>query len=86
MATNTPFSEKCELLHNFYIAFLSDDEYSDFIAINDVGFPCAYLSVMGYVDITPVGVLAVNETWNALCEMLEIDPHAEYASIGEMMA
>jgi hypothetical protein len=86
MATNTLFSERCELLHDFYMANLNNDEYSEFIQINDVGFPIAYLAVMGYADPTPVGVLAVNETWNSLCEMLEIDPLAEYAGIEEMMA
>lgn len=85
MATNTPFGEKCELLQEFYLGYCNDDEWQDFFEVNDVGIPAAYLSMLGMVELTPAGVLAVNESWESLCIALKIDPHLEYTSVDEMM-
>lgn len=82
---STPFSKKCEILNDFYMDNSGTEEYDDFISMNDLGFPAAVLVMNGGAILTEVGDSFVNQTWIALCELLEVDHMGEYSSIDEMM-
>jgi hypothetical protein len=82
---NTPFSKKCELLNEFYLNYSHDDEFADFIDMNDLGIPAAVLVVNGGAILTDVGESFVEETWQALCEVLEVDHYGEYTSLDELI-
>lgn len=81
----TPFSNKCEILNDFYMDYSGSDEYGEFIELNDLGIPAAVLSFSGAAILTDIGIKHVEDTWIALCELLEIDYHGEYESLSHMM-
>ena len=81
---NTPFSKKCEILHDFYMEHSGSDEYEEFISLNDLGFPAAVLVMNGGAVLLDEGERFVEETWQALCEELEIDHHGEYKSLDDL--
>lgn len=81
---STPFSNRVRLLADFYMEYSGTDEWSDFFAIQDLGIPAAVLLENGAVDLTDTGILFVNESWNALCDALDIDRDGSYEDIEEM--
>jgi len=81
----TPFSKKCEIMHDFYMDYSGSEEYADFIELNDLGFPAAVLMFMEAATLTDTGINFVESTWEAMCEMLEIDYLGDYSSLYEMM-
>lgn len=80
----TSFSKKCEILNDFYMEYSGSDEYDEFISINDLGFPAAVLVMNGSANLTDIGINFVNDTWKAMCEVLEVDHMGEYNSLTEM--
>ena len=81
--SKTPFSKKCEILHDFYLDYAY--EYKDFIQVNDIGIPLALLVTQGCALPTPSGVDYVDASYIALCTMLDVDPDAEWNNLEEMM-
>lgn len=81
----TPFSNKCQILRDFYFTNSSDEYWSDFISMHDLGFPAAVLVVNGGATLTDVGISFVEETWQALCDELGLDYHGEYNDLSEML-
>lgn len=82
---NTPFSKKCEILNDFYLEYSGSDEFENFIALNDLGFPAAVLVMNGSVILTDVGQNFIEETWQMLCEELEVDHYGEYESLEDLL-
>lgn len=81
----TPFSNRCEILYDFYMDYSGSEDYSDFIALNDLGFPAAVLTVTGAASLTDIGVKHVNDTWTSLCELLGVDSYGEYENLDYLM-
>ena len=75
---STPFSKKCEILHDFYISNAADEYWHDLITMQDLGFPAAVLVVNGGATLTDIGKSFVEETWQALCNELGVDHHGNY--------
>lgn len=83
--TNTPFSNKCEILHDFYMDYSGSDEYDELIDLNDLGFPAAVLFHINAATLNDLGTKYVNDTWDALCEFLEVDSYGEYETLNHLM-
>ena len=81
----TLFSNKVEILHDFYMNYSSSNEYVDFMKIQDLGLPAAVLSFNGSANLTDIGIKYVEETWIALCELFEVDHHGEYDDYDSFM-
>ena len=79
----TPFSKKVEILHDLYLNHST--EYEDFILDNDLGVPLAVLIIQGCATPTEKGVKSVSDSFDSLCEILEIDKHGEYQNVGVML-
>lgn len=82
---STPFSDRVRLLTDFYMEYSGTDEWSDFFAIQDLGIPAAVLVWNGAATLTDIGTTFVNESWTALCEVLEIDPDGSYDELEDML-
>lgn len=82
---NTPFSNKVEILNDFYMDYAGSEEYDEFILLNDLGFPAAVLTMMGAVTLTDIGKNHIEETWQALCEMLGVDHMGDYENLYSLM-
>lgn len=84
MMTMTPFSKRVEILYHVYIT-QRDSDLEEFILSNDLGFPAAVLSHLGGVTLTDAGERWVNETFDALCNLMEIDTLGDYDSFDDMV-
>lgn len=81
----TPFSKRVEILHDFYMDYSGSEEYDEFISLNDLGFPAAILLYTDAATLTDKGMTHVNDTWNAFCELLEVDSYGEYDNLDSLM-
>ena len=69
----TDFSNKVQILASFYINYRDEKNVSDFIEFNDMGLPLAFLAAEGVAEITEEGIQYIEETWNLLMDMFEIE-------------
>jgi hypothetical protein len=91
MMTNTPFSKRIAILSALWF-FYADDEsqpqmWLDYIARCDVGLPLAYSVNQNLATLTDEGTEIIVETWEELCNMLDIDPYPTimYSSLEDMI-
>lgn len=68
----TPFSNRCEILGDLWVAYKGDTEFEDFITYNDLGLPLAYAIATDIVTATPKAEMFINETWELLLSGLEL--------------
>ncbi len=80
----TPFGKRVEILNDTYASFADDHEWESFFDIYDLGVPLAAAVFRGGATATEEGIKWIDEAWDGLCEMLEIDSHGEYNGLQEM--
>ncbi len=87
--SNTNFSNKCNIMGSFWLEYREDaessDEWSAFFSYNDVSLPLAFM-LMGDVPLARINVKSeakklIEETWDMICEFLNVDKDAEYTDI-----
>lgn len=72
-STSTHFSNRCNILADFYIAYKGDEDFADFFQYNDLGLPIAYAVSAEIVKPTPKTEVFINETFDLLLAGLEIE-------------
>lgn len=86
--SQTPFSNKVEILGEFWMFYRDqaekDEGWQDFLSWADIGLPMAYMAWQELVTIKPDSKIYVEQTWDVLCEMLNLDPQSRFGSIAEM--
>ena len=80
----TDFSNKMEILGEFYFTYRDDKELKEFIEFNDLGLPLAYLASEGLCTVSEEGADYINQTWVLLMASLEIEDIG-FEDINEMM-
>jgi hypothetical protein len=83
--TNTPFSKKCRILHDFYFEYRHDEDWAEFFDQYDLGIPLAAAFVMGGMSLEDRGRHWINETFDALVDALDKDLDMEYESLDDLM-
>lgn len=90
--SKTPFSSKCDVLGELWLYYRDEsadhEEWAQFFAWADVALPLSYMLWQGLAVLpaTEDGSYAENiieQTWTTFCEMISIDPDAEYAGIDD---
>jgi len=76
MSTN--FLTKCEILAEVHVEASWNKELADFKAINDIGLPMAFLIDSDLVEPKTDSSRYIEETWNNLCKLLNLDPNKKY--------
>ena len=71
--TTTPFSKKCEILGELWLAYRQDEELEDFIEYNDLGLPIAYAIANDIVKSTDLAKSFVEETFDLLITSLKVE-------------
>jgi hypothetical protein len=56
----------------------------DFIKEHELGVSLAKVLTRGYCTITPAGVEVINETFEAVCNEMEVDSSKEYSDIADL--
>jgi hypothetical protein len=72
-STKTPFTKRCEILADLWVAYKGDEEMADFISYNDLGLPLAYAINTEIVPSTVKAELFIDETFELLLSGLELD-------------
>lgn len=80
----TSIENKTQILHDLYIFYGGDEEFSDFVDVHDLGIPLAVLVLLGHAQATPSGVEWINSDFDALCEEIGVDKYGDYDSLEEM--
>jgi hypothetical protein len=87
--SKTPFSNKVEMLGQMWLFYKQnhggDQGWSDFFEFADIGLPMSYMAWQGYITIKPDAKRFVEEVWDTLCEMLDVDPESKYDSLDALM-
>jgi hypothetical protein len=71
--TTTPFSKKCEILGELWLAYRQDEELEDFIEYNDLGLPIAYAIANDIVKSTDMAKSFVEETFDLLIASMQLE-------------
>jgi hypothetical protein len=88
----TNFSDKCNILGQFWLFYREDAEknesWGDFFSYNDVALPLAYMLMgdepLAIVNEKSDGETVIQETWEMLCEFLNVEEDGDYESIGDV--
>lgn len=71
--TNTPLSDRTDILSDLWIRYKDDPEFVDFTSYNDLGLPLAYALSHGIIELTDQVEMFINETWDLLLGALSIE-------------
>ena len=82
----TTFENQCVILAELWLDYRYADDFTDFIAYNDLGLPLAYAIDSGVVDSTDKAMNFVQETFDNLLETLGIDEEFDFYSFGDVLA
>ena len=67
------YKTKCNILSDLWENYRDEEAFVDFIEYNDLGLPMAYMLREGLVnEVTEIGQIYINETFNLLIAALEI--------------
>jgi len=66
------FSDKCNILGQFWFEFRDDEKLAEFIEYNDVGLPLAWFISTGVVTANPTAEDFINETFNLFLSALQL--------------
>lgn len=72
MENMTNFTNRCEILGQFYSQYREVKDFTDFMDFNDLGLPLAYFVSEDLVEVSDDGVRYINETWELFITSLEI--------------
>jgi hypothetical protein len=71
--TTTPFSSKCEILSDLWVAHRTEEAFQELFSYADLAFPLAFAISMNMVKSTEAAEADIEEAWNLLMGQLEID-------------
>lgn len=74
-----------DILGEFYDRERGNEDWRDWFILNDIGIPLAWLGWRGLATPTDDSVQFIDETWQAFCEALGVDSHAEFDSLDDLI-
>ena len=69
----TDYAKKVDILKHLWLNYSDNDMFEEFIDLNDLGLPMAYFISQGIVESTPMAEDLVNQSFQALLDMFEVD-------------
>lgn len=88
--SKTNFSDKCKIIGDLWLFYREDakqnEAWSDFFDYNDISLPLSYMLANDYAILNEESDATsyIEETWDMLCEYIEVDAEGEYHSIQEL--
>jgi hypothetical protein len=80
------FSNRCELLADFWLSYRREEEFLEFVDYNDIGLPLAYAFANDIAIQTEIGERYINETYELLAEAVGVSDKEEFDSFESMLA
>lgn len=81
----TLLSDKISILSEFWLRYKTDEEFLDFVEYNDLGLPLAFALNSDIVKITPEATGYIEETFELLLDILEIDEEGPWETLDDML-
>lgn len=82
---STTNENKASILSELWLNYKSDEEFTEFIAYNDIGLPLAYVIDNDIVQTSDLAESFISETFELLLAGLEIEDSEEgYESLEEV--
>ncbi len=81
----TSFSNKVEILAEFFLLYNQDEHEKDFITQNDIGLPLAWLISQDLCQVSAEGKQYIVETWETFLSTLGISKDEGFDSLEELM-
>ena len=75
---------KAQIISDFVSENIDEPLAQDFFEYNDLGIPLALAYVAELCTITDKGIEVLNETYDNVCDEMEVDNSIEYESIQDM--
>lgn len=69
---------KAQIIQEFATDYLADKDYNEFFAYHDLGVPLSVMYSNHMVSLESVGTDILNETYNNLCELVNVDINKEF--------
>lgn len=69
----TDYAKRSEILKHLWVNHNDNEIFEEFIDLNDLGLPMAYFISQGIVESTPMAEDLVNQSFQALLDMFEVD-------------
>jgi len=66
----TTFDSKADILTDLWINYRTDEQFADFFEYSDIGLPLAYAYQGGLVELSPIAIKIVEETYSIFIESL----------------
>lgn len=85
MASKTDIGTRANILAELWVNHRNDSVFVDLIEYNDLGLPLAYAIASELISTNPAIDALINETFDALLELREIEEDAGYYSLSELM-
>jgi hypothetical protein len=82
---STLFSNRCNILANFYTDYINEPDWSEFFSINNIGFPAAVVHDFGMGELNDKAIKYINETWIKLCNRVDLDPDEDYDDLEDFI-
>jgi hypothetical protein len=81
---------KCNIIEEFMREHIlhetfDEEDVEDFISYNDLGIPLAQAVSYGLAKLVSEGETLVDETWEALCFVLEVDSQGDYEDLQDLL-
>lgn len=81
----TTFENKCAILADLWINYRYDEQFTEFIAMNDLGLPLAYVLDTEIVVKTDMASKFVEETFQLLIDSLGIEEDTGFESLDDLV-
>lgn len=79
--------KQCVALGELWLFYREDakhnEAWNDFFEWADIGLPLAYMISQDLADPKEEAETFIEETWEAFCEMISIDPEGDYDNLAE---
>lgn len=83
--TETPYSNKTEILADIWLNYRNDTEFVDFIEYNDLGLPLAYAISNDIVKNSDLAEAYINETFSLLLAGLEVEEDTGFDTLDDLL-
>lgn len=80
----TSIEKRCEILSDLWLNSREEETFTDFVEYNDLALPLAFSIAYDIVRITPKAEMLINEAFDLLLAVLEIEDEG-FDNLNEMM-
>jgi alpha-D-ribose 1-methylphosphonate 5-triphosphate synthase subunit PhnL len=82
--STTPLSGKSEILAELWMNYRQDEEFSEYVAQNDLGLPLAYAISESIVEVSKRAEVFIEQSFDSLLAHLEIEDDG-FGSLDELL-